>query len=469
VTALLDDTIPSSSRMPSGTAVSGVLNRLSGLVSHPAIKNAGWIVTERIGRLGISLVVGILVVRKLGAERYGIYAFALTAASLYIPLATCGMGENIIRHLLTGAAAPGRVLGTAFTLRVAAVAASLALTFATFAMLPGKASATYLDVGTASLAMVALPLLVLDPFFQSSSRSRVITVCGLTAGVLAAVIKVFGVVIDAPVTLFLAAHAAESILLGAGLIAAYELTGNGIRRWRFDPVMARALVREAAPTILAAFAIMIYTQSDVLLLGLLTSEREVGIYSAGVRISMMWLFVPMAVLSSAAPFLYRAQDRGEARYLQQLQFTMSLIVALCYPFVIVLAVAPNFVAATLFGEAFRESGDVVRVYVWSNIFAMLGMAQSTWFIGRGLLWVGFRNTCVGAVLNLLMNLYAIPRFGPVGAAATTLAATLTTSILLNGADARTRVLSMTQLRALMLAGLKPWHSESRVSRERNEV
>ena len=454
MTALIDDAHPCSPPRFHVPASAMAYTKLRNMFAHPAARNAGWIFAERIGRLGISLVVGILVVRNLGTERYGIYAFALTAASLYVPLATCGMGENIIRHLLTGASAPGVVLGTAFTLRLAAVAGSLAFTYATVAMLPSTASATFREIATASLAMTALPLLVLDPFFQSLSRSRVITICGLTAGALAAVIKVVGVAVNAPVSLFLAAQAAESLMLAAGLLAAYELTGGGIRQWRFESTMARLLLREAAPTILAAFAIMIYNQSDVLLLGMLTNDREVGIYSAGVRISTMWLFVPMALLSSAAPFLYRAQQQENASYLEQLQFTTSLVVAACYPFVLVLAVAPHWVVTLLFGEDFLQSGDVVRVHVWSNLFAMLGMAQSSWFIGRGLLWIGFRNTCIGAVVNVLLNIIVIPRFGAVGAAATTLIATLTTSILLNSIDRRTRDLSAVQLRSLVLAGLK---------------
>lgn len=443
-----DDSSPATRAAP--TSPGGWLADLRRAAAHPAVANTAWILLERIGRMGIALVVGVVVVRYLGAERYGLYAYTLTMAALFMPLAGCGIGENLIRHLVGPEITREKALGTACLLRAAAVTVAAVLTWTAFLVVPNNASATPWGLAAALMSISALPLMVLDPYFQSLSRSRVVTLCGLFAGITAAVIKVAAVLAAAPVTVFLAAHAAESILMALGLFTAYHLLGGRARRWSFDRGLAVTLVREGMPMILAGFAIMIYNQSDILLLGALRNDHDVGIYGAAVRLSTLWLFLPMAVLTSAAPFLYRAQNVDESLYASRLLKTTTIVVALCYLFALVMTIFPLQITTLLFGEEYAEAAPVLRIHVWSNIFAMLGMAQSTWYIGRGLLWAGLRNTVVGAVANLGLNLLVIPGFGPVGAAWTTLCATAIASVILNSLDGRTLPLARMQVQSLSL-------------------
>jgi PST family polysaccharide transporter len=436
--------------------ISGSRRLLRAFVDHPALANAGWIIGERIGRLLIALVVGILVFRKLGVDRLGAFNYALTAASLFVPLSTFGLGENLVRHLV-GGRSNGVMLGTAFAMRAAGTLAAYGLGVAAFLLIPNQTAATLGDAAVAGLALWSAPLLVLDPYFQSLSRSRVVTACGLTAGLVAAAVKIIGVLIDAPIRYFLFANALDAILLGAGLLAVYVLTTGG-ERWRFDLTTARGLMREAIPSILTGFAVFIYDQSDVLLLGVLAASREVadhqiGLYAAAVRLSSMWRFVPFAILASAVPFLYRAQQRDETSYRAALIQTVSIVMACSYLFMIPLAIWPDEAIQVLLGEGYREAAPVLRVHVFSNLFAILGVAQSTWLIGRGMLWAGFRNTVIGAVANVALNVVFIPQYGALGAAATTVAATFLATIPVNALFPATRPLADILTRGMFLAGL----------------
>ncbi len=436
--------------------IASAWSRITGLTRHPALANAGWIISERIGRLLISLIVGLLVYRKLGVDRLGAFNYALTAASLFVPLSTFGLGENLIRQLV-GGKANGVLLGTAFCMRAAGTIAAYFLGILAFLAIPNHTAASLTDTAVAGLALWSAPFLVLDFYFQSLSRSRVVTACGLTAGLIAAAVKIGGVVMDAPIGYFLFANALDALLLGAGLVAMYLVVG-GRESWRFDLPTARLLLPEAIPSILAGFAVFIYDQSDVLLLGVLAAspeiaDRQIGLYTAAVRLSSMWRFVPFAVLSSAVPFLYRAQHRDDAEYRAALVQVISLVMACSYVFIVPLAIWPAEVIRMLLGEAYVEAAPVLRVHVLSNVFCILGVAQSTWLIGKGLLWAGLRNTLVGAVVNVVLNVLVIPRFGALGAAATTLIATCAATIPINALFGATRPLAVVMARGAMLAGL----------------
>lgn len=430
-----------------------MLSRLRSLVAHPALANAGWIMAERIGRLTISMAVGILVYRKLGVERLGAFSYALAMMGLFSPLSTTGLGENLVRRMVGERSCVGTVLGTAFVMRLSGTLLAFMLGFGAYQLLPNHTTATVTDVAAAGLVLWAAPLLVLDPYFQSLSKSRVVTVCGLSAGLVAAVVKFVGVAYDAPISFFLIANALDSLVLGAGLLGVY-LAVSHAGAWRFDAAEGRSLLAEAVPSILAGFAIFLYDQSDLILLGMLSQEREVGLYTAAVRVSSIWRFIPFAILTSAAPFLYRAQQRSDEEYAAVLSGVTSIVVATCYAFIIPIALFPGEILVLLFGEPYEAAAPALRAHVASNIFSVLGVAQSTWLIGRGLLWAGLRNTVVGAVVNVLLNLVIIPQYGAVGAAVTTVIATFIATLPLNALFRNTRPLARIQGRALALDGLR---------------
>jgi PST family polysaccharide transporter len=409
--------------------------------------------TERIGRLMISMVVGVVVFRKLGVERLGAFSYALAMMGLFSPLSTAGLGENLVRRMVGERTCVGTVLGTAFMIRLAGSMLGFALGLTAYYVLPNHTNASVFDVTIAGLMLWSAPLLVLDPFFQSLSRSRVVTVCGLAAGVVAACVKMGGVALDAPISFFLFANALDALLLGAGLLSVYlAITRAGA--WHLDVAVGRALLAEAIPSILAGFAIFIYDQSDLILLGMLSQEREVGLYTAAVRVSSIWRFVPFAILTSAAPLLYRAQQRSDTEYAEALLQTTSLVMATSYCFIVPIALFPAEILGLLFGESYVSAAPALRVHIFSNLFCVLGVAQSTWLIGRGLLWAGLRNTIIGAVVNVALNLVIIPRYGAVGAAATTVLATCVATIPLNAIFKDTRRLAGIQVKSFALAGMR---------------
>jgi PST family polysaccharide transporter len=373
----VDSSLPDRVAFPPASRWRLLLARLASRASHPAGRNAAWIGVEKVGRMGLSLLVGILVVRQLGPERYGSYSYTLAWATFFTPIALFGIGENTVRHLVSAPDAEGRILGTAAALRVASCLLATLLTFVAFAAGGVHAGASFGQLGIACLSLMAYPLLVVEPFFQAHSRSRVITICGLGAGLVAAAVKVAGVYLHAPIVFFIGAHAIESVLLAGMLTASYLAITSPPRGWRFDFTIARTLWREATPMIIGGFAIVIYNQSDLVLLGMLcNSPEEVGKYAAACRISTMWLFIPLAMLTSAAPFLYRAQATDHVLYERRLEQVTAATMAVAYFFCTIITIFPEHILRLLFGSEFEPAAAALRVHVWSNVFSILGVAQT---------------------------------------------------------------------------------------------
>ena len=71
------------------------------LKQHPGIRkyfsNTSWLLGERILRMGVSLFVGIYVIRYLGPEKYGLLSYTMSFVCLFSAFLDLGHREIIVR------------------------------------------------------------------------------------------------------------------------------------------------------------------------------------------------------------------------------------------------------------------------------------------------------------------------------------------------------------------------------------
>ncbi|MNI74122.1 hypothetical protein D3C73_1301880 [compost metagenome] len=65
---------------------------------------------------------------------------------------------------------------------------------------------------------------------------------------------------------------------------------------------------------------------------------------------------------------------------------------------------------------------MLSIHIWSGIFVFLGTASSQYLVAEGFTKISFYRTAAGALINILLNLVLIPRYGGVGASIATLIA-----------------------------------------------
>src|SRR5260221_11367862 len=132
------------------------LNWLSAMLAHfvevgpegaRIRRNFGWLLTDRVVRLAISLVVNVWLVRYLGVERLGLMSFAQSLVVLFAVFAQLGLETILVRDLVRRPEASRDLLGTALTLRLTGALVTLALSFVTVRIMrPGDTVATLLTL-----------------------------------------------------------------------------------------------------------------------------------------------------------------------------------------------------------------------------------------------------------------------------------------------------------------------------------
>ena len=174
-------------------------------------------------------------------------------------------------------------------------------------------------------------------------------------------------------------------------------------------------------------AISIYTSMDVVMLGFLSSDTQVGYYGAATRMKALAVSFVTALGGVLMPRVsnYLAEGKEqEFRELVKKNFSFVLLVSV--PMMVFLAGAADQVIFLLSGTDF--AGAVLPMQVISVTIVMIALTN---VMGMQILVPSGReklttvSTIWGACVNLVVNLLMIPKFGAMGAVIGTVLAELT--------------------------------------------
>jgi O-antigen/teichoic acid export membrane protein len=227
------------------------------------------------------------------------------------------------------------------------------------------------------------------------------------------------------------------LLSGAGLISVFiaqiadglltmSIIGVMYRRhlparWvRPSPAALYALVRAALPFGLNGLFGSIYLSADVIILGWMHDDAEVGIYRGAVMVITQCMIVATTLTTGVFPRMSRHLGQpGQAG--AELSVVSRLLLAISLPAAVggILVAEPLMVF--LGGAAFARSAlpFVIMAPLLPLRFLNNGFATTLSALNRQV--DRTRSVILAAVLNLGANLLFIPAHGAAGAAATTLA------------------------------------------------
>lgn len=412
--------------------------------------NSSWLLLDRLIRMLGSLLIGIWVARYLGPRQYGIINYAVAFVGLFSVLSTLGMDAIVVRNLVKDRSNAGIQLGTSFVLRIAGAFTSFFLAVATVMVLKGDESVVVVVVAIVAVGNIFQAFDVIDVFFQSDLQSKLTVIAKNAAFLLLSLVKIVLIISGSGLYAFAATGVAEIFVGAIGLVICYRKSGYDFRSWRFRLQTARQLLKESWPLILSGIIVMIYLRIDQIMLGQMKTETEVGIYSAAVRVSEVWYFIPTIIVNSVMPSIIKAKGNSEREYEHRLRLLFGLVASLGFLLIVPLSLASSWIIQTLYGSNYIDAGPVLAIQAWTGLFVFLGVARGPWIIAEGLTRFSFMTTAFGAVSNIVLNIILIPKYSMIGASIATLISYAIASVGANALFASTRPIFIMQLRAMFL-------------------
>ncbi|MGB6297175.1 MAG: flippase [Rivularia sp. (in: cyanobacteria)] len=427
---------------------------LSQLKSHTKLRklvgNTGWLFADRILRMGAGLYVGVWVARYLGTEQYGLFNYAMAFVSLFTPIFTLGLDDVVVRQLVRESSNKQEILGTTFGLKLIGGIVSVLLAVGSLILLKEENTLTIWLVAILALIGIFRTADTVELWFQSQVQSKYTVIAKNIAYLLSTLFKVGLILTKAPLLAFAWATLAEIVLGAIGLIGIYQVKGFfKLSNLKFSFATAKSLLKESFPLIFSGFAILIFMKIDQIMLGEMKGDNEVGIYSAAVRISELWYFIPTAIVSSVAPSIYAAKEKSEQHYYKRIGQLLRLLTYISLAIAIPMTFLSKYIVLRMFGSEYIEASSILAVHIWASLFVFMGVATLPWFIAEGLNNISLGKTLLGAILNIILNYLLIPQYSGLGAAIATISSQATAAFLSNAVDKKTRKLFKIQLQSLL--------------------
>lgn len=402
---------------------------------------------EKVLRITAELFVGIYVARFLGPEQFGVYSYALAFVALFGAIAKLGLDSIVVRDLVNHPQARELYLGTAFWLKL--IGAFLTLGLLTIAVqFTGNDATTNLFIVIIASGMIFQSLEVVDFYFQSRVLAKYVSIAKLVQLALSSVLKLYFIYIQADLFWFVLVSLIDQITLALSLAYAYWRQKIGSFFGYFDLVTAKVMLRNSWPLILAGIAVTLYMRIDQVMIKEMLGEREVGLYSAAVRLSEAWYFVPVMLTASLFPAIVSGKKISREIYHNRLQRLCTLLTWLAIAVALPMTFLADWLVSLLYGPNYQEAGSVLAIHIWGAVFVFLGVASGGFFTLENRTKKTFYRTAWGAVSNVLLNLALIPRYGINGAAIATVLSQFMVNYLYDFFDRSTRDLFVIKIRAL---------------------
>jgi O-antigen/teichoic acid export membrane protein len=364
--------------------------------------------------LGAALVGGVITARILLPEGKGIYASILVMPRLVATIASLGVRQAGAYFLGKREEDAGRLLGA---MRAVWLPASAAGVVVALAGLVASGLAVH-GWPTLTVAVACLPL-TLYVTYLSGIGLGLRWIKRVTAGQLIQALSQVGLIVLLVWGLRLGVLGAFAALAGALLVHAVYVSVVARRAhpgpWAFAPDLARRLVRRGLGYAAALFVINLNYRVDIILLNQLLDSSSVGHYTVGVgAVELLWM-VPTVL--GFVVFAHSATATDAAEFSRSMRPVLRRVTLLVLALGAVGAALAPFVIPALYGEAFRPSVHVVWALLPGVVALVPARLSHGDLAGRGDPITGLKVFAITLAVNIALNLWWIPIWGIVGAAA----------------------------------------------------
>jgi O-antigen/teichoic acid export membrane protein len=392
--------------------------RILKILSNKYFKNTYWLILEKFLRLFAAIFVGALVARYLGPTDLGQLNFAHSFVMIFSIFITLGMDSVAVKAIVDSNHNENSILGTVFGLKLLSGTVSFFIIILLTYLL-GYTQSTKIYIGIVGLIQIIHCFTVLDLYFQAKVKSKMVVISNVISLIVSTILRLAFIFLKLDVFWFISVFTIEALVMTFCFNIAYRSQGVSILNWSFDKNLAKKLISKSWPLILSGLTVSIYMKVDQLMIKELLNFTELGYYSAALKLSETWYFLPMVISASFFPSLVNSYENKDV-YRKRFQllydglFILSLGLSICTTFI------SPYLIDLLYGVDYKASATVLSLQIWASVFVFAGVAGGKWFVVNHKEKILMYLTTGSCILNIILNYIFIPKYGINAAAITTI-------------------------------------------------
>lgn len=382
------------------------------------------IVTTILGLLAVAVMA-----RYLGPAGFGEYTTAFTFLSFFGILADLGLTLVTVQMISVPGANENKIIRNLFSLRfaTATILLSLAPILAYFFPYSSAVKIAIL-AGSASFLFVALNQILVGVFqkYLRMDRVSIAETAGRTAlflGVLLSAYFNWGLL-----GIMLSVTAGGAINFILHLIFSFGYVRPG---FEFDFSLWGEIFKKTWPLALTIFFNLLYLKTDILVLSVMKTQSDVGIYGAAYKVIDILTTIPFMFAGVVMPIMTASWVSSNLGYFKRVvQKSFDLMVVLAVP----LIVGAQFLAGPIMnlvaGDRFIAAGPVLKI-----LMVATGLVFLSCLLSHIMVAIGRQKEIIGAyfftaITSVVAYIVFIPSYSYFGAAVVTVYSELAITVFM---------------------------------------
>ena len=409
------------------------------------VKGTGIIFFGQVIGTILGLISMMLVARFYSTGEYGLYSLGLFIISFFIGISSLGVFEGCPRYIsyYRGKADSEKVKGTINSSLIIVSISSTIIAILLFFLSDFIANrifgieelSTIIKIIVIGLPFWAIIRLIVGIFRGFESVKENVYFSNLSLRLLKIPFFMLVIFLGLSFNYIIVVYTLSIIItfFVAIFYLARKLPESIKRTTKKTPSQAKTILSFSLPLAISGFAWFFISGADKVMLGILKTEVEVGLYNAATPLAGYLDFFLSTTIFIFQPIGSRllAENRiGELK--RNYQILTKWLFTLTFPLIVVLLLFPETIISIIFGEKYILAATALQLLVIAHFIQILSGPNGTTLTILGKTKIKMYFTFIGGGTNVALNYFLIPSFGIEGAALSTMTSLIIINIFKGG-------------------------------------
>ncbi|MFO4639009.1 flippase [Vibrio cholerae] len=400
------------------------------------LRNISWYGLDKLLKMLSLLATSIVVSRVVGIDDYGVYSYFIALNTLIIPLVLLGLDDYCYQKFASRKRKKNKVIiGNVNAIRLMANGGVIVLLILLTPFINHNSFVILFVLGLGNFSSV---FTIYQYWNSANCENKVNAISSIISTFLFVIVKVFILLSGLEYTVFqmILLYTVEVCISAIVNFSLSKIQFNFMFNWR----IIRILLYKAMPMTVSGVAIVAYYKMDQIMLGTMSSYRDVSVYAVQAQLLMAVNLLLQILINGSFPqwFNKRKLDYCIIGALSRFLFLVSSILWILTFFI------SQPVIEFLWGEDFSDVTFLLLITIIGTLFSGFGAIGAKILTFENLQNYRMKRVLIAMVINFIMNLMLIPVYGYYGAAIATVFSQLYSGLIGNFFSRKTRWLVLRQ-------------------------
>lgn len=383
------------------------------------IKNIFWLLFDKIFILLLQFVIGVKIANHYGAYSYGTYTYAISIVAfsgIFFEL----LNGRVVKKYYNGIDDKNIVTSTNFFRNVVAILLFLGVLF--FGKIFDIEKTLYIILVLLTVDNIFLTSTFgIENYFEYRLEAKKIVISNNIVKLFSYLLQYLCIIYGKNIIYIVLVRCIGSIIRVIILkFQYYLLYKNSNKKSKIDIEKLKNIFHESKYLWLTFVSFVIYTQMDKLMVGYYLGKEEVGVYTIGEQLASVLLILVAPLQNSLFPKMLELYRISYDKYIEFYK-KMNVIITQLYILIVISAiVVVKFSFKYVYSQEYSGAIGIFGVLAFSVLAKANGALQTSHMTIKEITKKNFYKTLIGLIINVILNIILIKKYGVLGSAIATL-------------------------------------------------